>query len=403
MNATIQKPRANPPKLATLVLMASIGPLAMNIFLPSLPSMAAYFKVDYSVVQLLISLYLVALAVMQLFIGPASDRYGRRPVLLICFALFCLSTIAAIYSPDFYTLLVWRLIQASSAAGIVLSRAIVRDVFAAEDSASKIAYITMGMSLTPMIAPFLGGYLDEIFGWQASFWLTFAFGLIAGVVLWFDLEETNLDRSSSMRAQFRAYPELLSSPRFWGYTATAAFAAGTFYAFLGGGPYVSTEILHMTPSQYGIYFGIVSLGYMAGNFLSGRYTKAWGMNNMMLMGSVVGVAGMLISWAMFAAGLYQPISLFGPAVLVGVGNGMALPSANAGIVSVRPHLAGSASGLGGSLTIAGGALAAALASSLLGPTTGPFPLIYVAFAYALLGVIASWMVIRRTAKIGELE
>jgi len=284
-----------------------------------------------------------------------------------------------------------------------LSRAIVRDVFAAEDSASKIAYITMGMSVTPMIAPFIGGYLDEHFGWQASFWLSFGFGLVAVVVLWFDLEETNLDPSPSMRAQFHAYPELLRSPRFWGYTATATFASGTFFAFLGGGPYVSTEILQMTPSQYGIHFGIVSFGYMAGNFLSGRFTKAWGMNRMMMLGSLVGVAGMLLSLACFAAGFYHPISLFGPAALVGVGNGMALPSANAGIVSVRPHLAGSASGLGGSLMIAGGALAAATASSLLGPDTGPFPLIHVALASALLSVLASYWVIRRTAKVGELE
>lgn len=402
MDARNTTQRAHPPKLATLVLMASVGPLAMNVFLPSLPTMSRHFGVDYSVIQLLISAYLAALAVVQLFIGPASDRYGRRPVLLICFSLFCVATLAAIYSPSFHVLLGWRLVQSLSAAGIVLSRAIVRDVFAPEDSASKIAYITMGMSVTPMIAPFIGGYLDENFGWQASFWLTFGFGLIAVVVLWFDLEETNLDRSPSMAAQFRTYPTLLTAPRFWGYTATAALTSGTFFAFLGGGPYISTEMLHMTPSQYGFHFGLVSFGYMGGNFLSGRYTKAWGMNRMMLMGSVVGVGGMLLSLILFGAGYYHPLSLFGPAAIVGIGNGMALPNANAGIVSVRPHLAGSASGLGGSLMIAGGALAAAMASSLLGPTTGPFPLIYVALGYAILSVVVSWLVIRRTAKVGEL-
>jgi DHA1 family bicyclomycin/chloramphenicol resistance-like MFS transporter len=399
----IVAPLANPPKLATLVLMASVGPLAMNIFLPSLPTMSRHFNVDYSVIQLLISLYLVALAVVQLFIGPASDRYGRRPVLLICFSLFCVATVAAIYSPSFQVLLGWRLLQSLAAAGIVLSRAIVRDVFAAEDLASKIAYITMGMSLTPMVAPFIGGYLDESFGWQASFWFAFVCGLVAVVVLWFDLEETNLTPSASMRAQFRAYPELMRSPRFWGYTATASFASATFFSFLGGGPYVSTEMLHMSPSQYGIYFGIASLGYMVGNFLSGRFTRAWGMNRMMMLGNIVGVVGMLLSLALFSAGYYHPISLFGPASLVGVGNGMALPSANAGIVSVRPHLAGSASGLGGSLMIAGGALAAAMASSLLDPTTGPYPLIYVALGAAILGVIAAYFVIRRTAQVGELQ
>jgi len=392
-----------PPRLATLVIVASVSALAMNVFLPSLPAMSRHFGVDYSVAQLLVSLYLISLAVVQLFIGPASDRFGRRPVLLICFALFCIATGAAIYAPNFQVLLAWRLVQSLSAAGIVLSRAIVRDTVATEDAASKIGYITMGMSVTPMIAPFIGGYLDEFYGWQASFWFTLAIGVAALATVWIDLSETNLYRSKSMGAQFRAYPELLTAPRFWGYTANAAFVSGTFFAFLSAGPYVSTEILHMTPSQFGLYFGLVSLGYMFGNFLSGRYSRAWGMNKMMLQGHLISAFGMALSLVLFGVGLNHPLSLFLPAALVGVGNGMTLPNANAGIVSVRPHLAGSASGLGGALTMAGGAAMAALASTSIGPEAGPYPLLWVAFSSASLGVLASLYVIRRASQVGELE
>ena len=391
------------PRLATLILMASVGPLALNIFLPSLPAMARHFQVDYSLIQLLLSLYMAALALMQLIMGPLSDRYGRRPILLVCFVLFCVSTLGALAAPDFGTMLVCRLIQSASAAGLVLSRAIIRDTTATEDAATKLAYVTMGMSVTPMVAPFIGGYLDEHFGWQASFWFAFGFGLIATVIIWLDLAETNIHPSHSIGDQFRSYPELLTSPRFWGYTATATFSSAVFFAFLGGGPYISSEMLHLSPSQYGLYFSLVSLGYMFGNFLSGRFSKVWGMNWMMMAGTVVGVAGMLAATVLYPIMPMNPLWLFLPAAIVGVGNGMTLPSANTGIVSVRPHLAGSASGLGGALMVAGGAAAAELASSLLGPDTGPYPLLIVCLVSAVMSVLATFIVFRRAAEIGELE
>lgn len=400
MDAAVK--RAAPPRLATLVIAASVGPLAMNIFLPSLPNMSKHFAVPYSVIQLVVSLYLVALAAVQLLIGPASDRFGRRPILLISFLIFIVATVAAVYAPNIYFLLFCRVIQSFSAAGFVLARAIVRDTVDTEQTASKIGYVTMGMSLTPMLAPFIGGYLDELYGWQASFWVSAIFGLVAFVIVWFDLKETNMFRSSSMGAQFRAYPELFRSPRFWGYTLTAMFASGVFFAFLGGGPFVSTAMLHLTPSQYGFYFGIISIGYMLGNFIAGRYSQAVGMNRMMLYGNIIMCLGLVICLALFLAGYWHPLSLFGSASFIGIGNGMTLPNANAGIVSVRPHLAGSASGLGGALTMFGAAALAALASSVLTIETGPYPMLAIMLVSALCATISSALVIRRTEAVGAV-
>ena len=388
--------RPAPPRLVTLVIVASVAPLAMNVFLPSLPNMSRHFDVDYSLAQLLVSLYLVALAAVQLLMGPASDRFGRRPVLLTGFFVFLLATLAAIYAPDFETLLVCRALQAFSAVGIVLSRAIVRDTVSTEDAASRIGYITMGMSVTPMIAPLVGGFLDELYGWQASFWLTFGLGLAALAVAWFDMHETNQSRSASMAIQFRSYPELLRSSEFWGYTLTAMFASGVFFAFLGGGPFVSTEMLHLTPSQYGFYFGIISVGYMLGNFVAGRYSRQIGLNRMMLYGNVIMCIGLLVSWLLFSTGVWHPLSLFGPASFIGIGNGMTLPNANAGIVSVKPHLAGSASGLGGALTMIGAAGLAALAASVLNVDTGPYPMIEIMLGSALAATLSSLLVMHRS-------
>lgn len=394
--------RQTPPHILTLVLATASGALAMNIFLPSLPGIARHFNADYAVVQLLVSLYLAATAILQLGIGPASDRFGRRPVMLACLAIFLLGSVGTIVAPTIELLLVARVLQAFAAAGMVLSRAIVRDTVSTEEAASKIGYITMGMAVVPMIAPAIGGVLDEAYGWQAAFLLTLGFGLIVFAVVFLDLGETNHARSSSMVAQIRTYPELFGSRRFWGYTLTAAFTSGTFFAFLGGGPYVATEMLGLRPSGYGLYFALISAGYMLGNFLSGRHSRRFGINTMMLAGNLVSALGMAASLALFIAGLHHPLSLFGPAALVGVGNGLTLPSANAGIVSVRPHLAGSASGLGGSLQIGGGAALSVVAGALLSPQSGPFPLLWVMLCSSLAAVAATLYVIHVARQAGRI-
>jgi DHA1 family bicyclomycin/chloramphenicol resistance-like MFS transporter len=385
--------RASAPHILTLVAATAVSNLAMNVFLPSLPGMARYFATDYAVVQLLVSLYLAAIAIVQLFIGPASDRYGRRPIMLVCLGIFILGTVAALYAPTIELLLACRLLQSFSAAGMVLARAVVRDTVDAAQAASKIGYITMGMALAPMLGPIVGGFLEELYGWQSNFVLLLLAGLIAFALVWFDLGETNHVKSSSFLAQFRAYPSLFGSPRFWGYTGTAAFTSGAFYAFLGGGPYVATEVLHLSPSQYGFYFGIISAGYLLGNFLSGRFAGRVGINSMMLYGNFIAILGMTLSLLLFLSGVNHPLSLFGPVFFTGMGNGLTLPSANAGIVSVNQRLAGSASGLGGALQVGGGALLATLSGALLAPGTGPYPLVLVMLVSSILGAGSTLFVI----------
>lgn len=396
----MQTRSAASPHIVTLVMAAAVGPLAMNVFLPSLPGMARHFDSDYAVMQLAVSFYLAATAVLQLFIGPASDRFGRRPVMLTCLAIFLAGTIAAVYAPTVEALLLCRLLQAFSSAGMVISRAVVRDTVGTTEAASQIGYITMGMSVVPMVGPMIGGFLDELYGWQAGFWLTLAFGIVALGFVVFDLNETNRTRSDNLAAQFRSYPQLLGSGSFWGYALTAGFTTGGFYAFIGGGPYIATEMLGLKPSQYGFYFGIISIGYMLGNYLSGRFARVLGINRMMLAGNVVAVSGMVLAIALFAAGIYHPLSLFGPAFFTGLGNGLTLPSANAGVVSVKPRLAGSASGLGGALQIGGGAALSMLAGALITPQSGPFPLLWVMLLSSVGGVLATFWVIRVARREG---
>jgi DHA1 family bicyclomycin/chloramphenicol resistance-like MFS transporter len=347
-----------------------------------------------------VSFYLAATAALQLFIGPASDRFGRRPVILVCFAIFLVGTVAAVYAPTVEALLFCRLLQAFASAGLVISRAVVRDTVGTTEAASQIGYITMGMSVVPMVGPMIGGFLDELYGWQAGFWLSLAFGVVAIGFAFFDLNETNHNRSDSLLAQFGAYPQLLGSGRFWGYTLSATCTGGAFFAFIGGGPFIATEMLSLTPSQYGFYFGIISVGYMLGNFLSGRFAKVFGLNRMMLSGNAVAVSGMVLAIALFAGGIYHPLSLFGPVFFTGVGNGLTLPSANAGIVSVKPHLAGSASGLGGALQIGGGAVLSMLTGALITAQSGPFPLLWIMLLSSAGGILGTLLVMHAARREG---
>jgi DHA1 family bicyclomycin/chloramphenicol resistance-like MFS transporter len=399
--AAVWLDRQTPPHIFTLVMMAGVSALNMNMILPSLPRLAQHFDTDYGIVALSVSAYLAVTALIQILIGPLSDRYGRRPVVLAGFSVFLAATVGCALAPNVEVFLAFRLVQASVATGMVLSRAIVRDMVGPHEAASMIGYVTMGMALMPMVGPMVGGFLDETLGWQAIFWLTFLVGIGVMALVWADLGETNRHRSASFAAQFRAYPELARSHRFWGYAATAALASGAFFAFLGGGPWVASEILGMSPAQLGFYFGFIATGYMFGNYLSGRFAAGVGLNRMMLLGGIVATAGMMLAMGFFLLGFVHPVTFFGSILFVGLGNGLLLPSANAGLVSVRPHLAGSASGLGGALMIGGGAALAVLAGALLTPERGAWPLLWLMLASSTLGLISTLYVMRVARMRGE--
>lgn len=391
--------RSTPPHIATLILIAGLAALSLNIFLPSLPLMAAHFGVGYGVMQLSVSLYLAATAVLQVFVGPVSDRYGRRPVMLVATAIFTLATFGAVLAPGFGIFLACRLLQAAIATGFVLSRAVVRDMVSQNEAASMIGYVTMGMSVVPMVGPVIGGALGEVFGWQSTFVLLGVGGLGLLALVWADQGETNMRRAGSMADQLAQYPQLLRSQRFWGYCLASAFASGAFFAYLGGAPYVGNAVFHLTPARLGVYFGAPALGYMMGNFLSGRFSVRIGVDRMVLYGALLTTAGLGLLLVLGLAGIMGPGIFFGLVITVGLGNGILLPNANAGMLSVRPSLAGSAAGLGGAFTIGGGAALSALAGALLHHGTGPMPLILLMLASSALSIVSILWVMHRARQI----
>ncbi len=378
---------ATPPHVATLVAQASIAALAMNVFLPSLPTMTAYFGTDYAVMQLSVSLYLLVNAVLQLFIGTISDRFGRRPVMIAALIGFILATIGTLLATSATMFLIFRMLQAVVVTAIVVSRAAIRDVLDEGAAASRIGYVTMGMAIVPMIAPAMGGALDELFCWRGSFALMLVAGLGVLALTWRDMGETKRDLGGSMSGVLRELPELMRARRFWGYCGTATFASGAFFAYLGGAPFVGATVFGMSPAILGVFFGAPAVGYAVGNFLSGRFAARVGINPMILVGALVAFGGMVLLLLLFLALPAHPLIFFGCFVFIGLGNGMLLPSATSGMMSVRPHLAGTASGIGGAIMIGGGAALSALAGAILTPETCALPLIWLMAATTGLGIV----------------
>jgi len=391
--------RTTPPHLVSLILLTSLGALGMNLFLPSLPGMAAYFGTSYGVIQLAVTGYLAVNALMQLVIGPMSDRYGRRRIMLWSIAVFTLASVGGMLSTHVAVFLMFRMIQAAIVAGLILPRAAIRDLYSQNDSASMIGYVTMGMSLVPMIAPAFGGLLDGLFGWQASFAALALAGAAAFALAYYDMGETAAPSTGTLRQQVAQYPQLLMAPRFWGYALTAAFASGAFFAYLGGAPYVGSEVYGMSPEVLGLYFGAPAIGYLVGNGVTGRYAARVGTNPMILIGTVLTVIGLGLSLVISLAGEDGPLVFFGFMTTVGLGNGLVIPNATAGMLSVRPHLAGTASGLGGAIMIGGGAGLSTVAGVILAGSDSSHPLIWLMTLTSAASVLSILFVIWRERRL----
>lgn len=380
--------RSTAPSIFTLIVLTGLGALSMNVFLPSLPQMAEYFGAEYGVVQLSVALYLGVNAALQLLVGPLSDRYGRRPVMLVGVAIYCLASLGCLWAPDVITFLVFRMIQASVVVGLVLGRAVVRDLYPRDQAASMIGYVTMGMAIVPMVGPVIGGALGQAFGWKAIFWLLFGAGLVILLLAWADLGETARKGEGRLRDQFAQYPTLLLSRRFWGYSLSSTLASGAFFAYLGGAPLVGARIFGLEPALLGLFFGAPALGYFFGNLISGRFSVRVGVDRMILWGALITVAGLSTGLGLFFVGYKTALVFFGSMTFVGLGNGMVLPNATSGMMSIRPDLAGTASGLGGSIMLAGGASLSALSGVILSQSDQAYPLIYLMLACAI-GAAAS--------------
>jgi len=379
----------SPPKLVTLVLLTALSVLSLNMFLPSLSHMAADFRIDYALMTLSIAGYLGIEAVLMLVLGPLSDRFGRRPVVLAALAIFTAGSLACAMTSNIWVFLACRVLQGSIIAGWGLSLAVIQDTAPPRQAASTIGYLTMAMAVGPMLGPMFGGALDELFGWRANFAVFAGLGAAALGLCWVDLGETNKAPSLTFVAQFRSYPALLRSGRYWSYALCRAFSTAAFYAFLAGAPLVAVTLLGLSPAALGFYMGTITAGFALGSFLAGRLAARYALATMMISGRLVACTALMAGLALFLAGAADAVSLFVPCALVGLGNGLTMPSSNAGALSVRPDLAGSAAGLAGALTVGLGAALTTITGWVVTEETGAVGLLGVMLTVSLLAFLAA--------------
>ncbi len=385
---------AGRPLLAVLVLATGLGPFAMQVFLPALPAIQAGFATSAAAAQLAFSLSTLAIAFATLVYGPLSDRIGRRPALLGGLFVYLLGTGLCALAPSLELLVLGRVVQAAGGcAGMVLSRAIVRDLYPREQAAQALAWITMAMVVAPTMAPALGGFLVDRAGWRSIFALGLAVG--AGVLLACRARLVETGRpggpggpGSAAATMLTAFAVLMRHRAFRGFAAQAAFSMAVFFGFLAAAPFLVVETYGRPALEYGLLFVLISGSFMAGNFAAARLSARLGSERMILLGSLGSLAGAALALALALFGLRTPLALFLPTALGAFAQGLAMPNAQAAIVSVVPGLAGTAAGLSGFLQMTTAALAAQLVGSL--PTDTPLPAtlaMTVCAGLALLGAL----------------
>ena len=353
-------PAPSPALIAQILGQLAFGLLAMTLCIPSMAEWGSTFDTSQAMVQLTFSGYVAAYGMLQLVYGPLSDRLGRRRVLLAGLAVALLGTLLAAMAERIEVLVLARTLQgAGTAAGMVVGRALVQDLFEGPARTRMMAGIGMTMGLCPPAGTLIGGQLHEAFGWRAPFWLTLAMGLVLALAAWRGLPRSSVvpgDQPHWLAATGRAYARLWRENGFIAYVLLVGGATATFYAFLAGAPLVFTQ-QGVTPGRIGLYVMCVPLAYIGGNFATTRLARRLGDRRMIGIGQVFSLAGVGLTLALALAGWNHPLAIALPLMLLGIGHGLLMPAALAGTVGLVPALAGAAAGVAGLMQQLLGALA----------------------------------------------
>ena len=370
--------------LLMLVAMTGIAPISLYMLVPALPVLATTFERDISIAQMTVSLYMVGIACSQIIMGPLSDRFGRRPVLLSGLALMVVASAACVFAETLPQLIAARFLQAlGGATGMVVSRAIIRDLYSRERIGAMISLVIAVMMIAQMLSPLTGGLLETAFGWRAIFYLITAASLTITVVIAFLLPETRRERSEGggFRRDIRS---LVTSRAFIGYVSCRVLASQIIFTFAGGGPYIVVTQMGRTSAEYGAWFATTGFAYLVGNLFCVRFAPRHSLEKLIWFGLALQVAGSLLNLTLSLIGLNQsPSVLFGTQMIVMIANAFVMANASAAAISVRPEAAGTASGAMGFLQQGIGALVSQFGAYLGGHSDTTLPLTAAIFAISV--------------------
>jgi DHA1 family bicyclomycin/chloramphenicol resistance-like MFS transporter len=376
-----------------LVSITFIGPLSLHLFIPAMPAVKKAFGVSTGMAQLTLSLAMLSMAFFTVAYGGLSDRYGRKRVLLGGLVLFTCGSASCMFAANVPMLLAGRILQGAGAGcGVVLARAIARDVYGPDRVAQVIAYLTAAYVLGPMLAPPIGGHLTVLFGWRALFVFASAVGLVVILMVVFAVPETRARKVGAPRGVFAGYKLLLRSPRFVGFMLQPGLMSGAFYTQATAASFLAAEHLGADAAKIGWWFFAFPIGFMTGSFISGRIGANRSIEFMTMLGGVVGVANgaLLAGWLYF--GGVSMAALYIPGIFVSLAQGLSMPYAQAGAMAVDTELAGSASG---AVVFSQFFWPAALQQLTGLLADGSWvPMAAVQFAAVTVALLAGWMAVR---------
>lgn len=371
--------------IVLLAASSALGPAAMQILLPALPTIKDDFAVSNDVAQLTLSLSMLAIALGTLCYGPLSDKYGRKPIMLLGLSITFIGSLFCLLADSITLLILGRIVQAfGGAVGLVLARAIVRDVYGASEAARVIATLVMVMVVVPMLSPALGGELMARFGWQSVFVVIAVGSGIMFVLLQMSLPET-LEESMPFEgvvSMLKTFGLLLSSSAFRGYAFCVAFVSVVFFSFISAAPEIMVSVLGRPPTEYGYYFVMIPLGFMAGNYVARHAGSSRDIDELINTGGAIALGGIAAAILLQLVGLHHPLALFVPIAVAVFGNGITLPNAQAAAINEFPKMAGSASGLTGFLQMFLSAIAAQGVALIFNGTV--YPLLILMLVASLL-------------------
>ena len=357
-----------------LASISLIGPLAVHLFLPAIPTVKVALGVSDAYAQLTFSIALFGMAISTLFYGSLSDRLGRRPVLLSGLALFLIGSAISAASYSMSTLVLGRFVQAIGAgAGITLSRAIAQDVYGRDRMVKAIAYLTMAYTIGPMISPIIGGILIDTFGWRSVFGFALGLGAVIALTAYVAVFESRPPSSQNRTSGsvLQNYTDLFRHARFTAFVLQTGFMTGTFLVAATAASSLLKNMLQRPSTEFGIYFLLFPCGLLSGNFITSRIGTRIANETMVLAGSLIALVAVAVQSSLLLSGNVTPFILFAPGFFITMGQGISLSYAQAGAMATNPKLAGTAAGVGVFVQNFCGAAFAQLYGLLADGTPGP--------------------------------
>jgi DHA1 family bicyclomycin/chloramphenicol resistance-like MFS transporter len=361
-------PRLSGGLIVILGALTAFAPLSIDMYLPGLPTLERAFAAPAASVQLTVSAFLVGIAIGQAFYGPLSDRFGRKAPLYAGLALYIAASMACAHAPNVEAMIALRFLQATGGcAGIVIARAIVRDVVDGADAARAFSTLILVMGVAPILAPLLGGYVLRWFGWQAIFWALALFGLGCLVAVAVRVPETRPPERRTAGGVVSAlivYARILADRRFLGYSLTSGLALAGMFVYITTSPHLFIDVFGLSTHAYGSLFGTNAAGFIAVSQLNRLLLRRFSMYRVLAWGVRLNLAAAVVLLLVAVGGFDGLAAILVPLFVAIASLGILMPNAVAAALSGQAVHAGSASALIGTTQFVLGAAAGAIAAGL---------------------------------------